>query len=511
MDDHLPATILNVNDDEPNRYAISHMLRRAGFKITEAITGAEALHLAAANPDLILLDIQLPDLDGFEVCRRLKADAATAAIPILHLSASFNRWEDRVHGLDAGADGYLTVPIQPAELVATVRTHLRLRRREEQLRQADRQKDEFLAVLAHELRNPLAPIVAALALLAHEDAPPDVAARARDVVGRQVRQMARMVDDLLDVSRIGRGTVRLQRELVELHAVVERAIEAVRPQLEARGHRLLVSLPSRPVLLHADPGRLQQVLCNLLGNAAKYTEPGGKITLIAERHAGQVALTVEDTGRGIEPSFLPRVFAPFAQEERSLERAAGGLGIGLTLVKSLIELHGGSAEAHSEGPGRGSTFVVRLPAAEAVVRPEGTAVTAVAGAAPGRRILVVDDNVDAVDMLAVMLRLQGHDVRVAYDGPGALAAAAVYRPEVALLDLGLPGLDGWEVARRLKALPGLERAILVALTGYGRDVDRQRCREAGFRHHLLKPLIPGALEAILAEPLPAEGDPVMAG
>ncbi len=373
-----------------------------------------------------------------------------------------------------------------------------LRQRADELAAADRRKDEFLAMLAHELRNPLGPILAAVELLGRADADPAGAAQAREVVARQVQQMARMVEDLLDASRVTRGRIALRKEVTDLHGVVERAVEMARHHLDARRQRLLVALPPRPALLEADAARLQQVVANLLNNAAKYTQAGGKVTLLAERQGGELLLTVEDTGQGIAPEFLPRVFELFAQEDRSLNRSAGGLGIGLTLVKFIVGLHGGTVEARSPGPGRGSTFVVRLPAPEGLRAPPRPAAQPRPAMAVGRRILAVDDQADTVEMLASLLRLQGHEVRTAYDGPAGLAAAADFGPEVVLLDIGLPGLDGYEVARRLRQVPAARTALLVAVTGYGREVDRAQARAAGFQHHLVKPLDLAALERLLA-------------
>jgi two-component system CheB/CheR fusion protein len=377
-----------------------------------------------------------------------------------------------------------------------------LRHRAEELVEADHRKDEFLAMLAHELRNPLGPVLAAADLLGRDEVAPAAAGRAREVIVRQVLQMARMVDDLLDASRITRGRITLQRAVIDLHDVVERAVEMVRHHLDARRHRLLLSLPPRPMLLEADPARLQQALANLLNNAAKYTDPGGKVTLLAERDGNAwLVLTVEDSGRGIDPEFLPRVFDLFAQEDRSLERAAGGLGIGLTLVRSIAEIHGGSVTVQSAGPGQGSTFVLRLPAPANLRRPHATLPAGGGQAAEARRILAVDDNADAIEMLGDLLRLQGHEVAVAYDGATGLELARTFRPEVVLLDIGLPGMDGYEVARRLRRMPEADTALLVAVTGYGRAVDRRRGREAGFHHHLVKPLDLDALQHLLAQPV----------
>jgi signal transduction histidine kinase/ActR/RegA family two-component response regulator len=369
----------------------------------------------------------------------------------------------------------------------------------ERLAESDRQKDEFLAVLAHELRNPLAPLRNALHVmrLAVDNGP--AREHARGVAERQVKHLARLVDDLLDVSRITRGKLPLRKEPVDLAAAVSGAVTAARPLIDARRHDLSVSLPLEPLRLEADPTRLEQVLVNLLTNAAKYTDPGGRIGLTAERDGHEAVLRVRDTGVGIPAELIPRVFEPFMQAERSVDRTHGGLGIGLTLVKCLVEMHGGSVTAHSEGPGKGSEFVVRLPALPPARAGRPEAVFKPGKPNPGRslRVLVVDDCVDAAESLAVLLNLWGHEVHVAHDGTAALEVAAACRPEVVLLDLGLPGMDGYEVARRLRARPG-PCPLLVALTGYARAGDRRRTREAGFHEHLAKPVDLEALEVLLA-------------
>ncbi len=370
-----------------------------------------------------------------------------------------------------------------------------------ELREADQLKDEFLAMLAHELRNPLAPVRNALHILKQPGVTAALTGQVRDMAERQVQHMARLLDDLLDVSRISRGRIELQKESVDVAALVRRTVEAVHPLFEERRHELTVTVPAAPLRVEADPTRLEQVLTNLLNNAAKYTDPGGQVWLTAEPEDGMVVLRVRDTGIGIEPALLPRIFDLFVQAERRLDRSQGGVGIGLTLVKRLVELHGGSVAAHSEGPGRGSDFVVRLPAARAAgERPAGPAPGGAAPAPPRRRVLVVDDNPDAADSLALLLGLAGQEVRAAYDGPSALARAGDFRPQMVFLDIGMPGMDGYEVARRLRRQAGPNGVVLVALTGWGQDEDRRRSEEAGFDRHLVKPVEPEALEAILADP-----------
>jgi PAS domain S-box-containing protein len=375
-------------------------------------------------------------------------------------------------------------------------------RQEEALREADRRKDEFLATLAHELRNPLAPIRNALHLMRGPVHSGEDFEAERAMAERQVVHLARLVDDLMDVARISKGKIDLRKEVLDLAAVVRRAVASARTALDERGHRLVVDLPDEPIRLEGDPTRLEQVFWNLLNNAAKYTEPGGEVRLTAEPGGGRVAVRVRDTGIGIEPAMLPRLFRMFVQVGEHRGHAQGGLGIGLGLVKSLVELHGGSIEAHSDGPGTGSEFVVRLPTltgtAEARAPEQGR------GAAPDDRpprrpILVVDDNADAANSLARLLsRLYGQEVRVAHDGPSALEIAREFRPEVVLLDIGMPGMDGYEVARRLRERAEFGGTLLVALTGWGQDSDRRKSQEAGFDRHLIKPVAPEALRELLA-------------
>ncbi len=369
-----------------------------------------------------------------------------------------------------------------------------------EVQEADRRKNEFLSMLAHELRNPLAPIRNAVHLLGFEDLTRPEFEEARDIIGRQVVQLVRLVDDLLDISRITSGKIRLQTEPVDVTDVVERALETSQPILDSRQHELTVTLPPQPVLVQADPVRLAQVLTNLLNNSAKYTEEGGQVWLTVERDGDDVLFRVRDTGIGIPSDMLASIFELFTQAERSLDRSQGGLGVGLTLVRRLVEMHAGTVQAFSAGPYQGSEFVVRLPVLKAAPRPAVVATNGtprpIAGAV-ARSILVVDDNMDAADSLALLLRMAGHTVHVAHDGPEALTAANALRPGVVLLDIGLPGMDGYEVARRLCEQFGPDRPMLVALTGYGQDEDIRLSQAAGFDHHLVKPADLDALATLL--------------
>jgi PAS domain S-box-containing protein len=371
---------------------------------------------------------------------------------------------------------------------------------QEALKEADRRKDEFLATLAHELRNPLAPVRNALQIMRLAGGNAETVRQAQDMMERQIQQMVRLVDDLLDVSRISRGKIELRKERVELAAVVRNALETSRPLLEQSRQHLNVTLPAGPVPLDADPVRLAQVLANLLNNSAKYTEEGGQVWLTAERQGPEVVISVRDNGIGIPADMLPHIFDMFTQVDRSIGRSQGGLGIGLTLVKTLVEMHGGSVVAHSDGPGRGSAFTVRLPfradlSADDTPGPEHRA-QAPSG---GRRILIVDDNHDAAESLGTVLRLMNNEVHIAPDGLSALQAADVFRPDLVFLDIGMPGMDGYEVARRLRQRPAFQNTVLVALTGWGQEEDRRQTQQAGFDHHLVKPVEPGALQELMAD------------
>lgn len=613
-----PETVLIIDDDEAKRHAVAKILRKAGYLIREGETGADALRLAAEKPALIILDVKLPDVSGFEVCQRIKEDPATAAIPVLHISTTFVDIEDRIHGLEGGADGYLTDVLEPLELVATVKALLRaqkaeeaaqistkqwqvtfdaindgvvlldrngrvvqvnsamegmlgkswndlsgqeihnllsippvpedspflrmldtaqreavdltlgdrwlrvtvdpirdadgdingglciasditdrrrleeeLRRRAEELAAADRRKDEFLAMLAHELRNPLAPISNALEAIRLARSNAAATEEALNIARRQIGHMARLLDDLLDVSRFTLGKVHLRKVPVDLTTILRQAVETSRSLIEKNGHELLTSFPAEPVWLDGDPTRLAQIVANLLNNAAKYTDRGGRIALVADREGDEAVVRVRDNGIGLSAEMLPRVFDLFAQADRSLDRSQGGLGIGLTLVRSLVQLHDGNVSVESRGPGQGSEFIVRLPAssrAQSTPVANKDATSAVESAYPLLRLLVVDDSQDSARSLARVLKLWGYEVRVAHDGLEAIEAASAEAFDVILLDIGLPGINGYEVAERLRDQFGSARPVLVALTGYGQAEDLARSQSVGFDDHLVKPV-----------------------
>jgi len=403
-------------------------------------------------------------------------------------------------------------PVRVPALVSAVRAALRARRRQYQirdhiaeerriadaLREADRRKDEFLAILAHELRNPLAPLRSALETMRLRPEDRASAAWARDIMTRQIEQMVRLIDDLLDLSRVSRGKIKLERETLNLYSIVVDTLEVCRPALKGKGHVLDVRLPDAPLRVRGDRTRLVHVLCNLLSNAAKYTGRGGRIELAAAADGAEIVVTVSDNGMGIPADMLSKVFEMFTQVERSLEQSQGGLGIGLTLVKRLVELHGGSVEARSDGVGRGAQFVVRLPAESGAAPAAELPVQAPLAQDRRHRIMVADDNRDAADTLAGMLKLFGHEVCIAYDGQEAVEMAERFQPDLALLDIGMPRLNGYDAARRIRSQPRGHEIRIVALTGWGQPEDKRRSQSAGFDEHLVKPVDPATLGRLLA-------------
>jgi signal transduction histidine kinase/DNA-binding response OmpR family regulator len=413
------------------------------------------------------------------------------------------------HGGHAGRDwaaleelaSRAAIAFENAHLYRSLQSEIIERRAAQvELQEANRRKDEFLAMLSHELRNPLAPIRNALEVI-RRIAPPDPKfGWAGDVMDRQVRHLTRLVEELLDVARISQGKIQLNKEPVDLAAVIAQSVETAQPFIDARGHTLTVKLPESPVWLQGDFGRLAQVVSNLLHNAAKYSEDGGRIQLELSVESGQALIAVRDNGIGIDAALLPRIFDLFQQGARSLDRIQGGLGVGLTLARRLVELHGGQVVAQSSGPRQGSEFHVTLPCVSVVPRPAGEAAP---HAGPpkilGRRILIVDDNQDAAESIAQYLQLEGHEVKAVSDGMQALSCVPVFAPQIVVLDIGLPGLSGYEVARRLRTMPVTRDALLVALTGYGQKEDQQRAIDAGFDRHYVKPTDPRVLVELIAQ------------
>ncbi|WP_313703168.1 response regulator [Massilia sp.] len=610
--------ILNVDDNDGARYAKTRILQSAGFRVMEAANGTDALAMVREeDPALVLLDVKLPDINGIEVCRRIKSDPDTNCVLVLQTSAALTGRADKIRGLEGGADNYLAAPIEADELVANVNALLRMRQTQDDLREseerfrqltdniedvfwmfsapdgvlayvspayakiwgrsteslrrnhlswldgvhpddrarlqgrwaalatephyedefrvvladgatrwvrdrlfavrnargevyrvarvtsdisarkemeallraADANKNQFLATLAHELRNPLSPIRNAAALLGVTGAnAAERQNRAREVILRQVDHLAHLVDDLLDVARISEGKIVLRREEVNLGAVIAQAIETAGPLIAAREHHLEISQPERQVWVAGDPVRLAQSMGNLLHNAAKFTPKGGRIRLAVTLDGETVRIAVIDNGIGIAEDNLPRIFGMFAQAAVPPDRAPEGLGIGLSLVSRLLEMHGGQLHAESPGIGMGSTFTVELP----VLRVTGAEESASApeestGIAGGLRVLLVDDNIDAMEMMGFLLAEMGHEAWTTHDATQIVPLALQHRPQVIVLDIGLPGADGYELARMLKAHPELKHIRLVAHTGYGSPEDRRKAQEAGFDAHLVKP------------------------
>lgn len=625
-----PTLILNVDDNDGARYAKTRILQSAGFRVVEAANGTDALAIVRRDePALVLLDVKLPDINGIEVCRRIKADPSSACVLVLQTSAALTGRDDKIRGLEGGADNYLAAPIEADELIANVNALLRMRQTQDELRDseerfrqltetiedvfwmfsvpdgklvyvspayetiwgrnraalhedpndwlygvhpedraqlearwkaleqepfyeeefrvlmgdgsprwvrdrlrpvrnakgevyrvaritsdisrrkemeallraADSNKNEFLATLAHELRNPLSPIRNAAALLGMGgQGAAERQERARDVITRQVDHLAHLVDDLLDVARISEGKIALRREDVNLGAVIAQAIETAGPLISARGHRLDVRLPEQQIWVSGDPVRLAQSMGNLLHNAAKFTPKGGQITVVAGlTDSGTVRIDVQDNGIGIDEDSLPRIFGMFTQVAVPPDRAPEGLGIGLSLVSRLLEMHGGRLQARSAGIGLGSTFTVELPVlrVENAAQAPGSAASEASEPKRGLRVLLVDDNADAMEMMGFLLTEMGHQAITTSDASRLVPLALERKPEVIVLDIGLPGVDGYALARMLKSHPQLSSVRLVAHTGYGSPEDREKARAAGFDAHLVKPAELDDLEAAL--------------
>ncbi|MGY3266899.1 hybrid sensor histidine kinase/response regulator [Lysobacter sp. HA35] len=515
IDDELAARLLLLLPTQRDCVLTAEVLARDGI----------ATHACSSTSELER-ELQR-GAGGVFVCEELLAAGAHAVIaraverqptwsdlPVLILARDGS---DSRHVSDALAElgnvMLLERPLRLAALSSNVRTALRARERQYQIRrhleeigaardaltESARRKDQFLAMLGHELRNPLAPVRNALHLLMADQRLPDDDVALCGMMKRQVDHMVRLVDDLIDVSRISRGTIALKRERVDLATVLQHAIDQSRPLVESGRHRLEASLGDDRVEIDADPVRVTQVFGNLLNNAAKYAEPGGHIAVSVERDQANVRVRVRDRGIGIEPEMLPHVFELFTQGRRERHRAHDGLGIGLTLVRNLVEMHGGTVEAHSEGRGRGAEFVVTLPVATAkashVIAP--VLRRARDQDRPVARVLVVDDNVDAAESMGMVLELLGLEHRVVFDGQSAIDSMAEFHPDVVLLDIGMPGMDGCEVAQRIRAQREFDDVQLVALTGWSQTQDRERTRAAGIDHHLSKPVDIGALQALL--------------
>jgi signal transduction histidine kinase len=558
------VNILLVDDQPARLLTYESVLSELGQNLVCAHSGVEALDkLMREEFAVVLLDVSMPEMDGFEAARLIHDHPRFEKTPIIFVTGVHMTELDRLKGYKVGAVDYVSIPVVPEilrskvavlvelyckrrelralnrnlaqanERLAEANTTLQAEktreltalnatlqranaqleganlslqrevaeraRAEQALKEADRQKDEFLAMLAHELRNPLAPILNAVQLMRLKPMPDPQLSWSRDVIERQLAHLTRLVDDLLDVARITRGRINLSREPIELAVLIARAVETVQPLIQERGHAFTSEIPAGTLRVDGDPLRLTQALGNVLRNAAKYTERGGRISLSVCRRGTDVEIRVRDTGIGIPAELLPRIFDLFTQVRS--DHSQSGLGIGLALVRRLLQMHGGSITAHSEGTGLGSEFVIRLPllleTTQSATGEQST--TAINDAHPvRRRILVADDNADALQTLATVLELVGHEVFSAANGSLALESAERHLPEIALLDIGMPVLDGYEVARRIRAQAWGKRITLVALTGWGQDSDRRRSQEAGFDSHLVKPLDLDKLSQLLA-------------
>lgn len=489
------AVILNINDSASNRYYVSRVLKAAGYTVFEAATGGEGLDLARAHrPDLVVLDIKLPDMSGLEVCRILKSDPDTAHILVIQTSATFVTSEGKARGLESGADQYLTQPFEAIELVAMVRGLLRMHEKEVEAREkanalveADRRKDEFLAMLAHELRNPLSAIMTAQTLLDELELPP-LGVRLSATIGRQTRHLARLVDDLLDVARITRGKIQLRTQPLDLGELLKSYVDGEAAAL-TKNHRLALHIADEPMWVQGDATRLEQIFSNLVSNAVKYSAAGGNIAIsltpARTGNKGYATLKVRDTGIGIAPENIGSVFDLFFQVDSTLARSQSGLGIGLTMVKRLVEMHEGRISVSSGGVGTGAEFRIDLPTvpAQNELRPAEASL-------PARTlsILLIDDNLDSCELVALSFENDGHRVTTSNDGQEGLDVALANTFDVAIIDIGLPTLDGYEIARRIRAAREKDAPILIALTGYGRQEDRQRALDAGYDAHLVKPM-----------------------
>jgi signal transduction histidine kinase len=574
------VNVLLVDDQPARLLTYETILSELGQNLVRAGSGIEALEkLMKDEFAVVLLDVSMPDMDGFEAATLIHQHPRFERTPIIFVTGVHISELDRLKGYKVGAVDYVSIPVVPEILRSKVSVLIELytKRRELQelnrtlaqanerlaeanttlqvektreletlnrvlqranqelesanrslqtevaerarvelaLKEADRHKDEFLAMLAHELRNPLAPIHNAVQLMHRQSFTDPQLTWSRDVIGRQLAHLTRLVDDLLDVSRITRGKINLSKEVIELETLMTRTVETVQPLIEDRGHKLSVEVPKGMLAVLGDPTRLVQALGNVLGNAAKYTERGGHITLAAAESGAELVIRVRDNGIGIPAELMPMIFNLFTQLDRTSGPPQSGLGIGLALVQRLVEMHGGSVSARSDGLGKGSEFSIRLPLfiretsdsgqpLQQLSALEQSMMNAEGPARTQRRILVADDNNDALESLATLLQLSGHEVYTAANGAMALESAEQHRPEVALLDIGMPKMDGYEVARRIRAQPWGQGITLVALTGWGQDSDRRRSQEAGFDSHLVKPLDLDKLTELLAA-LPVAG------
>jgi signal transduction histidine kinase len=512
---HAPVHFLLADDLEENLLSLEALLRRDGLLFLKARSGEEALeHLLRYEVALALLDVQMPGMDGFELAELMRGNERTRRVPIIFLTAGSSDGQRRFRGYEAGAVDFIHKPIEPDVLRSKAEVFFELCRQRQQISaqrdelrsyaealvEADRRKDEFLATLAHELRNPLASINNGLQILRKSPHSGD-ADSVREVMDRQMVHLIRLVDDLLDVSRVSHGKIELRREKVDIRTILQSAKEASQLHIDSGGHTLTVEMPAQAIWIDADPTRMVQIVSNLLNNAAKYTPEGGQIHLSGRDEQTEAVIVVSDKGLGIPAEMLPEVFQLFTQIDCTLDRAQGGLGIGLALVKQLVELHGGAINAESEGIGKGSRFEVRMPAVAGVMEEPVAPATRQESPAEVQvlRILVVDDNFDVAQTIGWMLESIGHDYHLVHDGREALAAAKEFRPDAILLDIGLPGMDGFEVCRALRQEALFKDTLIIAQSGWGQERNRTAAAGAGFNHHLVKPVSLDRLEALLSQ------------
>lgn len=529
------ANILVVDDNPVNRKVLASVLEGLNQNLIIAESGQEALRLVLMHEyAVILMDVQMAGMDGYETATLIRSRKQSESTPIIFVTAYAQEETDILRGYSQGAVDYVFTPIIPEILRAKVLTFVELYQKtqeikhheqqlenlvdqrtaalmqeiserkkiQQSLREADRRKDEFLAILAHELRNPLAPIRNSLEIMKQAPTNAELTEQARNMMDRQVAHMERLVEDLLDISRISRNQLELRKQSVDLVSSMHDVLEACSALARQFNHEITVSLPDEPVILDGDVVRLNQIFSNLLTNACKYTPPNGRIFLDVKLRGKLVVVSVKDNGIGIPSEMLPKVFTMFAQGTQELVRAQDGLGIGLTLVKQLVEMHGGWVEAFSEGLGKGSEFVIRLPVSQTHTDTKPLVAVAVKRAPVSRRVLVVDDQEDNANSLSSLLRVAGHNAKVAYDGNAAIAEAKEFRPELILLDIGMPDMNGFEACRCIREEAWGKDLKIMALTGWGQEEDHEKSMAAGFDGHLVKPVSLTALTEILAS-LPA--------
>lgn len=497
--------ILNVDDNDINRYAITRVLRNAGFEVLEAATGYEALVLVKQSPDIVLLDVKLPDISGFEVCQKIKENPATASIPVLHLSATYTSGDYVVRGLDFGADAYLTRPVESTVLIATIRALLRTRRAEEDAKrardeaiQASRARDQFMAVLSHELRTPLTPVLGILSMLEEDPQTPSRIVPDLQMARRNVELEARLIDDLLDLTRIAKGRINLNMESLDVHALLESVKRICCPDSDAKNLSIQFDLQAKDHWIMADSARLHQVFWNILKNAVKFSPADSQVVCKSYNTAdGQLIVTITDYGIGIAPEMIDRIFDAFEQGGEDMAKRFGGLGLGLSISKVLITAQGGSIRAKSTGKGQGATFEVTMPvAAPDESRRQSHPIRSLAAPGAGLNILLVEDHADTLAVMKRLLERNGHKITPAENIKTALALVQASTFDLLISDIGLPDGTGIDLLRHVLAIRPMPA---IALSGYGMEADVLHSREAGFTAHLTKPVNLSELQRALQQ------------